>query len=421
MDLESLMSRAQALIQLERFPEAAVELQAAVASAPDASLPRSLLAICLAELGRREDAIQEAQRAVHLEPDSAYGHYALAWVQNKLGRPKPAAASLEEALRLEPDNAEYLHLAAGLAMGRSEWRKALAFADAGLACDAHHVGCLNARATALNKLGRKSEATSASSAALSVDPANPASHATRGWMQLERGDSAGAISSFRTALRQDADFGSARRGLLDALRSRNPVYRLLLQAMFVFYRLGPQAGVILIFVGIVGQHLCRALAEQYPPLQSVLPFFSVVYFAILFFSAAAAPLFDLLLRLDPQGRVMLTPSERRAASWTGVLILTASASLATGSILDSTVSLFTGGILLILVLPVTSALRSETGHGRLTLAFASAVLALVGFGFLPFIAPKDSAALPALMTSAVISVLGCILFTLVCREQRATA
>jgi Tfp pilus assembly protein PilF len=69
--------------------------------------------------------------------------------------------------------------------------------------------------------------------ALSQDPDNEMTHATFGWNLLEKGRHKEATKHFLEALRIEPDYSSARSGLKEALKSKVPPYRWLLQYSFL--------------------------------------------------------------------------------------------------------------------------------------------------------------------------------------------
>src|SRR3712207_7475219 len=55
-------------------------------------------------------------------------------------------------------------------------------------------------------------------------------HANRGWQEAHRGNYEQAMAHFREALRIDASLEWAREGVVEVLKARNPVYRVMLRS-----------------------------------------------------------------------------------------------------------------------------------------------------------------------------------------------
>ena len=82
---------------------------------------------------------------------------------------------------------------------------------------------------ALVQLGRKDEAQQTLGSALANDPENALTHANQGWALLHRGDHAKALEHFREALRIDPELDWARAGIVEALKARHLIYRVMLR------------------------------------------------------------------------------------------------------------------------------------------------------------------------------------------------
>ena len=121
-----------------------------------------MLALCLSQLKRLPEATDEARQAVGLAPDVPFTHYALAQVltepqsSGRGGSPRSIRRS-----RLTPHNPSYLALLAAIYYNLRQWPAALDAAERGLAILPEHERCVNIRAMALVKLGRRDEAGAA--------------------------------------------------------------------------------------------------------------------------------------------------------------------------------------------------------------------------------------------------------------------
>ncbi len=138
-------------------------------------------------------------------------------------------AAAREAVRLDPEDADYYALLASIRVQQRQWADALHNAELGLAVAPDHVACANLKAMALVNLGRRQEADATIQTTLAKEPENAATHANQGWALLHMGDHKAAMEHFREALRLNPNMEWARQGILEALRARNPIYRILLK------------------------------------------------------------------------------------------------------------------------------------------------------------------------------------------------
>ena len=238
-------------------------------------------------------------------------------------RLKEAEAAAQEAIRLDPDNANYLGLLASIEMGRRRWAAALEAADRGLALDPEHAQCTNLRAMALVQLGRKDEARETLGSALANDPENALTHANQGWALLHRGDHQQALEHFREALRIDPELDWARAGIVEALKARHLIYRLMLR---FFLWIGRQARVaqwVIILGFVFGPRILARIARANPALEPFIFPVIVLIFAFVMLTWIASPLFNFLLRFNRFGRLALSRDQRVASSWIGGCFLLA--------------------------------------------------------------------------------------------------
>lgn len=152
---------------------------------------------------------------------------------------------------------------------------------------------------------------------LARGPENALSHTVQGWNYLESNRPREALESFRTALRLDPDLDYAKRGMVEALKARNWLYRILLQYFLWMGRLSGRAqwGVVL---GLYfGSRLLLAAAKSYPALEPfVLPII-VLYVIFCVLTWIAQPMFNLILRLNRFGRYALSKQQIVASNWFG--------------------------------------------------------------------------------------------------------
>ena len=223
------IERAQLLINQSRFEMAEKELRSAAAQNPEDFRVHALLAYCLLRLGRHGEALSEAEIAISKEPGAPYPQYMRALILVETGKRAEAKIAVREAIRLDPSDADHFALLGGIHLDDKSWAEALKSAESALVLDAEHVQGANVRAAALVKLGRGAEAGRTLDAALAREPESAVTHANMGWTLLERGDHAKAQEHFREALRLAPQQEWAREGIVESMKARNPIYRLMLQ------------------------------------------------------------------------------------------------------------------------------------------------------------------------------------------------
>ncbi len=366
------LARATLLMGQSRPELAEKELKLALTEDPSNAMAHSYLALCLAKQDRLDEAERESRQAVYLSPDSSFSHYAHASVLHDRNRKKDAEAAVREAIRLDHDDPNYFSLLAVILGDQARWEESLEAAECGLQMDPSHVQCLNFRALALLRLGREEEVQATFEDALAEDPEDPITHAHRGWALLHEGKYEKAMEHFREALRIDPRLDIARAGIVEALKARNPIYRGVLR-YFLWASKFNQSAIVGVFVGIVVAHnyldrLARSqplwdfwLATLWIPVQT---------FGLLTY--LADPMFNLVLRFDPLGKLALSDGQRRAAHYTALCFGCALVA-AIGAWILETRWLIAGALVLLLLIPplesmcTQRSLRMQSAMGKFVL------------------------------------------------------
>lgn len=392
------IERARVLMSQERHELAEGELRRHIMAEPDDATAHAMLALCLAEQKKHRAAVESAQRAVSLAPGFPYAHYALAWVYDQAERLAEAEASVGEAIRLDPEEADYFALLSSIKMQRRRWREALEAAERGLYFESEHVGCINLRAMALNQLGLADDAAIAIEGALSVEPENALSHANRGWQEVHRGNYEQAMTHFREALRIDAQLEWAREGVVEVLKARNPVYRVMLRYFLWSSRLSGRSMWLFIVGFFLLSRVLRAGIRTKPELAPLLWPLYGLYLAFVLMTWIARPLFDLMLRLDPVGRVALSKRQIAASNGVGAALLSA----IVGFVLAVTTGALPFYVLavtsLMMTVPVAGAFGADRPKARRVLPlYAAALGALALLAFALSFYSFNAAQLPGLL------------------------
>lgn len=375
--LGGALERARLLLQQRRYDLAEKELRQVLAGTPEHFLAHAWLSLTLMEMTRYNEAETEAEAAVQVAPDHPYGYFVLSRIFQQQGKTRQAEKAIAEAIRLNPTDADYFAVLAGLFAGEQQWAKALEAAEQGLVLDAEHIGCGNLRAMALNKLGRRRESVGALDAALYRDPDNALTHANQGWIALEQNNHQEAMTHFREALRLEPELNWARSGILEALKARNPIYRWLLQYFFWMARMGPRLQWGVILGAYFGNQILRGIARSNPQLAPFLTPLIILYLLFVYLTWTGKTLFNLLLRLDRFGRLVLSPQQVRVSNIVGLMLLIALVSLGVGWALPFFPASAVGYVLALLIIPVAHTLEREPGRNRTILFAYTGALVLV--------------------------------------------
>jgi tetratricopeptide (TPR) repeat protein len=349
--------RVNLLFERHRYADAEKELRGLLAKDPDDGVGHALLALCRLELKRPEEALDDARRAVHAAPDTPLSHHALALAHLARDESKKALAAIREAIRLDPEEPDHFAVLGSIHLGRSEWKPALDAASEGLRLDPEHAGCANLKSMALRKTGQSGAASHELEAQLARDPLDPDTHANRGWQLLEEGNTKRATLAFREALRLDPEHEWAREGLVEAIKARNPVYRIVLKYTFFMGRQRPGMQWGILIGAYVLYRVMREVSRNRPELAPWLTPLIVLYFICVALSWFGDHFFNLLLCLHPQGRYALSKEQiRGAASIGAALVVLAIAAMVWGfaSGTPQRVALVVGVASLCLMVPVSA-------------------------------------------------------------------
>lgn len=379
----SSLHRGYLLVQQQRWELAEKELRLCLADDPNRAEGHSLLALCLIQRKQFDEATREAKEGVHLAPENAAAHYMLSRVYYERNQFTEAEESAREALRLDPFDADYFGWLARILFTRRRWHEALDAADQGLALDGEHVDCANLRAMALVKLGRKLDAENTIGSALERNPENADSHANLGWTLLEQRQPEKALHHFREALRLEPNMEWARLGIIEAMKSRYLIYRLILGYFLWMMKLSERAQIFIVIGGYLGFRALREIARQNPQLRLfVLPIL-IAYIGFAVMTWLAVPLFNLVLRLSRFGRLALSREEISTSNWVGGALLLAIVILPFSFFYESL--LFVALMCGLMSLPLAHIYDCDAGWPRKTLALITlgmGLLALASSGLM---------------------------------------
>jgi Tfp pilus assembly protein PilF len=367
------LARAQMLMDARRYRLAEVELRRALGDEPENATLHAYLALCLTEdPARAREAMEEALWATAYDPVLPTGWYVLSLVQSRQSLPFEAEKTARIALGLAPELPPLLLHLARLMMDRERYRDGLEFAERALAVTPHDANALMTAGSLRSRMGRHAEAKADFDRALAVAPDDHAVQANAGWAALRRGDQTAALHHFRASLRREPGERSTRRGLLEALRARNPVYRSFLRVALRLYWVPMYFSWVAIAIGIT---LLAWVSIMDPPPWLLLPLQASVI-SICIFTWTAKPLADLLMLADEAGRVELDAAQKTAA--VGVAALLAAAAVLGGAwVVGAPRGTGLAAIFAVLfTLPLGVAPRVPPGVWRAVLAAGTVLLAV---------------------------------------------
>jgi tetratricopeptide (TPR) repeat protein len=354
-----------------------------------------MLGLALSQQERFDEAEREIGEALKIDPGYPFIHYARAIVLDDRRRYPEAENAVQEAISMEPEDADFYALLAQVRLNLRNWHGALEAAERGLQIDPEHVGCTNLRAMALVKLGRKEEAGLTIDVALAKDPENSVTHANQGWALLHAGEHKKALEHFRESLRLDPGNEWARQGIIEALKAQNIIYAGMLKYFLWMSRLSEKLQWVVVIGAVFGMRVLRATAEANPAIKPFVFPIQVLYMVFVFLTWTADPLFNLLLRLNRFGRMVLNRNEILASNWVGGFV--ALALLCVGAALAGYKDFWLGAAVFgFTVLPLAAIFKCAPGWPANVMRAYTAVVFCSGFAvFLMWLSPGAGASATA--------------------------
>lgn len=407
-------TRGELLYTHGRYADAETEFRQALAESPEDAATLGMLAVTIAQQERYEEALATAREAVAHGPELGFAHYALALVHLDREEVLKAKLAIEEALRLEPGHPGFCATLARVHIMREEYARALTVLNQGLEEDPEHGACQNLKALVLTQLGRHNEARTTIQGQLERDPEDAMTHANQGWSLLHANRPKDAAGHFREALRLDPELDYARQGMLNSLRARNPLFRVLLAYALWMSRLSSGARWGVIIGGYLVYKIVYQAGKADPELRWWTTPVVVGYLLLIFLTWTGLPLTNLMLRLDKYARYLLSREEIRATNIVGVLLLLAAGCGIASWVTHMLVFGLAALMFLLLVIPVAQVFDQDATRERRILGGYTALL--IGVGVAGLISAQTNEDLLPLFVVAF--VLGIGLFTWVANAVR---
>jgi tetratricopeptide (TPR) repeat protein len=309
------------LVEQSRYELAEQELRQSLADEPDDATAHALLAICLTHLKQHGQGMREAELAIGFDPEEPFVYYAKSVVETARNCFSDAEESIHQAIGRNPYSTEFFAQLARIHLEQDHWSAALEAADRGLQLDPEDVECTNLRAISLVRLGRRAEAGEAIQTALKRNPEDANSHANMGWSVLEDGKPKESLEHFRESLRLDPENEWARTGIVEAMKARYLVYRVVLGWFVWMMGLSARTQWVVLIGAFFGYLTLLSFADQHPQLLPWLMPLLIAYAAFALMTWVASPLLNLTLRLNRFGRYALTQDQIVTSNWVGLCVL----------------------------------------------------------------------------------------------------
>ena len=309
MDTNQL-SRAQVLIEQQRYKEAEAILNDLLIQNPTSSYILAITAEVSLQLDKKEKALELINNAIAIEPDEAYCYYIKAKILLDSENYDGAEENLTVATTFNPEDNDAFALWAFIKQRRKQYEKALRLANQALSLAPENILALNTRSSALLKLDKKEEAFNTIEGALKEDPNNAFTHANYGWSLLEKGDHKKALTHFQEALVNDPNNEYAQAGMAEAIKARYSFYRLFMKYSFWISSLQGKSQWAIMIGYYFGVKALRAIANTNETLSLYLTPLIVGLSLIAFSTWVITPISNLFLRLNKYGVHLLEKYEK---------------------------------------------------------------------------------------------------------------
>jgi Flp pilus assembly protein TadD len=314
-----ILDQAKLLLDQGRPKDAEVKIKQFLQLEPDNDYALSLLARCLYDRKEFDEGIAVIQNAIRLDPVESFYFYLHAFGHYQKNNSFLAIDNLNKAIQLNPYHAEYYGLLSFVLLGDKKFKEALEKANEGLAIEAENITCLNARSMALNKLKKTEEAIATMQNALAQDPDSEFTHTTIGWNLLERGRHKEAATHFREALRINPVMQNAQSGLKEALKSKIPPYKWLLQYSFWVNNQGKRLKTAMPIILYIVFRMLILIFRQSSTTAGLVWIVAGLYLLFVIGSWTMNSIANFFLLFHPDGKFALTNTEK----WSALSVVTA--------------------------------------------------------------------------------------------------
>jgi len=312
-DTFQFIERARLLLEQGRVNDAVKQIKNALQQDPDNDMALALYARCQFDQKNFDGGIETLYKAIYIDPENSYYYYLIAFGYYRKDLNTQALEKLNQSIELNPYFAESFGLMAYVYCDEKNFKLALEKANEGLAADPENITCLNVRSIALNKLKQTDAAVETMEHALAQDPDNEFTHSTIGWNYLEKGNNKVAATHFREALRINPNMHNAKEGLKEALKSKIPPYKWLLQYSFWINNQGKKTRWIIPLALYFGVRILATAFNQNKSTESVSGIIIGLYLVFVLTSWLINPVANFMLLFHKDGKYALNSTEKNSA------------------------------------------------------------------------------------------------------------
>ncbi len=308
--MDPFIERANLLLKQGRVNDAIAQIKILLQQNPDNDEALAMYTRCYYDKKEFNEGIKTCLNAIAISADNHYYFYLLAFGYYRINNNKDAITELNRSIHLNPFFCEAYGLLSHIFCEEKNFEKALQKANEGLAIDPENISCLNGRSVALNKLKRTDDAIETMHLALAQDPDNEFTHVTVGWNYLEKGKNNIAANHFKETLRINPNNANAKNGLKEALKSKIPPYRWLLQYSFWINNKGKKARWIFPLALFVAVRLSSSAFEYQERTQIIGVVIVGLYLFFVLITWLINPLANFFLLFDEDGKHAVNLTER---------------------------------------------------------------------------------------------------------------
>lgn len=373
--MDQHLQYAQLLFEQDRLADAEKEVKQSLQLDPENIDSLCLLSQIYLEENQFSKAEESADAALKIDPAWSYLYFLKSRISAGKDQYRQAISYIKQAIELSPYEASYFGFWSLLLIDLLEFEKALEKADQALALHPENLMALNARSRALVKLNRKDESFQTIEGALRESPDNTYTHANYGWGLLEKRQYKKAKEHFREAIKNDPTNEYAKAGMVEAIKSRNWIYRMFLN--YSFFMAKQKKGMrwaIIIGIYLVLRFLSKGIEsiDQLQPVAYViLPIFLFFIFGTWFMNSLS----DFVLLFDKYGKALLDKKDKLAARITGALVTGIVIFLILGFAFKGNYLFPAAGVCFLMLIPVGSMFH-ETKPKNILIYFTIALGAL---------------------------------------------
>ncbi|MDQ1090042.1 tetratricopeptide repeat protein [Siphonobacter sp. SORGH_AS_1065] len=354
------LERAQKLIDLRRIKDAIQILNQILVKEPENEEILLWLTYAYMQDHQYQNSLTFSEKVLSVAPAFSTAYYYRALSLYNLNRYQEASVDLGEAIRLEPMQASYYGLLGTIYYESKILDKALDLASQGLTIDPENTYCLNLKVQVLTKLGRIEQMRSGIKESLSIDPLNTYSHTVAGWSLLERGKPSEARKHFAESLRVNPANQNAQKGMKEAVKAKNPIYRAYLNYTFWSEReeLGLQG-----LIGSIVSGLLPALRKDHVEWLLLFATIGGLIFIISYVFWIIRPLGYLILESDKWGKLVLEKRQKYIAYSMALMYSIGLLAFILYYYLPSYAWLLLGAYSLFIIIPITHIVDPEYVSG----------------------------------------------------------